>query len=272
MQGKILDKGSLEISSKDVGLIEIGRIHPNISDVDKAQRLDLEINIVGTSYQNTYGLWIYPSNNVIRQFTDIIITDTLGEKVIEELKNGGKVLWFPKHKLYEKQTIAGLFQTDYWNYRMFKTISENNKKPVSPGTLGILVNPEHPLFNDFPTDFHTDWQWFSIIKQSYPMILDKFPSQYTPIVQVIDNIERNHKLGLLFELAVNKGKLLICMADLKTVKDKPEVRQFYNSILQYMHSDSFDPEFRFDVDTLINLLRSETKTEQIEISENRSYK
>lgn len=272
LQGKILDRGSLEISSKDVGLIEIGRIHPNISDVDKAQRLDLEINIVGTSYQNTYGLWIYPSNNVIRQFTDIIITDTLGEKVIEELKNGGKVLWFPKHKLYEKQTIAGLFQTDYWNYRMFKTISENNKKPVSPGTLGILVNPEHPLFNDFPTDFHTDWQWFSIIKQSYPMILDKFPSQYTPIVQVIDNIERNHKLGLLFELAVNKGKLLICMADLKTVKDKPEVRQFYNSILQYMHSDSFDPEFRFDVDTLINSLRSETKTEQIEILENRSYK
>lgn len=272
LQGRILDKGSLEISSEDVGLIEIGRIHPNISEVDKAQRLDLEINIVGTSYQNTYGLWIYPSNNLISQFTDVIITDTLGKKVIEELKNGGKVLWFPKHKLYEKQTISGLFQTDYWNYRMFKTISENNKRPVSPGTLGILVNPEHPLFYDFPTDFHTNWQWFSIIKQSYPMILDNFPSQYTPIIQVIDNIERNHKLGLLFELAVDKGKLLICMADLEAVMDKPEVRQFYTSVLQYMHSDSFNPEFQFDVDTLTNLLRSETKAGQIEILENRSYK
>ena len=36
--------------------------------------------------------------------------------------------------------------------------------------------------------------------------------------------------------------------------------------------ESLDPEFRFDVDTLINSLRSETKTEQIEILENRSYK
>lgn len=104
------------------------------------------------------------------------------------------------------------------------------------------------------------------------MILDNFPSQYTPIIQVIDNIERNHKLGLLFELAVDKGKLLICMADLEAVMDKPEVRQFYTSVLQYMHSDSFNPEFQFDVDTLTNLLRSETKAGQIEILENRSYK
>lgn len=271
LQREVLDQGSLKIISGNIGLMEVGRINPGISTINRAQRLDLEINIVGTPYQNSYALWIYPSNNEIRLFPDITVTDTLGKEVIEKLRKGDKVLWFPKHKQYEKQTVSGLFQTDYWNYRMFKTISENNKKPVSPGTLGILTDPKRPIFNDFPTDFYTNWQWFSILKQSYPMILDKFPAKYYPIVQVIDNIERNHKLGLLFEFAVDKGKLLVCMADIEAVKDKPEVKQFYNSILQYMHSDYFNPEFQFDIDTLISLLQAEIKPNQMEILENISY-
>ena len=35
---------------------------------------------------------------------------------------------------------------------VIKTICENNKKMVSPGTLGILTNPEHPIFKGFPTE------------------------------------------------------------------------------------------------------------------------
>ena len=85
---------------------------------------------------------------------------------------------------------------------MFKGISEWVKKPVSPGTLGILTNPEHAIFNYFPTDFHTNWQWFSIIKASNSLILDNTSKDYYPIVQVIDNLERNHKLGLIFEFKV----------------------------------------------------------------------
>ena len=97
---------------------------------------------------------------------------------------------------------------------------------MSPGTLGILTDPDHPMFRHFPTDMHTNWQWFSILKQSYPFILDKFPAGYKPIVQVIDNVERNHKLGLVFELAVGQGKLLVCMADLEAVawRRMPSIR------------------------------------------------
>ena len=58
------------------------------------------------------------------------------------------------------------------------------------------------------------------------MILDRLSDDYRPIVQVIDNVERNHKLGLLFEFKVGNGKLLVCMSDLKAVQDKPEARQF----------------------------------------------
>lgn len=136
---------------------------------------------------------------------------------------------------------------------MFKTIFESLERPVSPGTLGILTHPEHPALADFPTEFHTNWQWFPIVKQSYPMILDSLPDGYLPIVQVIDNVERNHKLGLLFEFKVGKGGLLVCMSDLRAVQEKPEARQFYHSILKYMKSSAFSSSYSMSVADLQEL-------------------
>ena len=142
-------------------------------------------------------------------------------------------------------TVGGLFQTDYWNYLMFKQICESNGKPVSPGTLGILTDPAHPLFREFPTEEHTDWQWFPVLKASRPMILDALRG-YRPIVQVIDNVERNHRLGLVFEFAVGKGKLLVCCSDLESTLEYPEGRQFYKAVLDYMRSDDFQPSVELD--------------------------
>ena len=160
---------------------------------------------------------------------------------MEDLAAGAKVLFFPDHKAVRDQSVGGLYIPDYWNYRMFKSISENNKKPVSPGTMSILTNPDLPLFSDFPTEFHTNWQWWPIVKNSRPFILDNAPKDYFPLVQVVDNFERNHKLGLIFEFTVGKGKLLVCMSDLRSVQDKPEARQLYSSILKYMSSGNFNP-------------------------------
>jgi hypothetical protein len=125
---------------------------------------------------------------------------------------------------------------------MFKGISESNKKPVSPGTLGLLTNPIHPIFKLFPTDFYTNWQWFSIIKSSNPLILNNTGHQYRPIVQVIDNLERNNKLGLIFEFKVGKGKLLVCMSQLNKLMEMPEAVQLYRSLVNYMGTPDFKPE------------------------------
>lgn len=130
---------------------------------------------------------------------------------------------------------------------------KSNKKPVSPGTLGLLTNADHPLFRDFPTDSHTNWQWYSIIKASNPLILDKTSQAYRPVVQVIDNLERNHKLGMVFEFKVGKGKLLVCMSQLNLIMDKPEARQFYNSIVNYMNTANFNPAQDIDAAQLREL-------------------
>ena len=124
---------------------------------------------------------------------DILVAHRYDAETARILSGGGTVLLMPDSTQMKDLTVGGLFQTDYWNYRMFKTICENNKKSVSPGTLGILTNPEHPIFNSFPTEMHTNWQWFPIIKASRPFMLDNTAAAYRPIVQVIDNVERNHK-------------------------------------------------------------------------------
>ena len=257
---QVLDKGVLPLQVKQGELAKVGTLKPAIASVRKAEKVTLALSIDGTPYRNDYSLWIYPAaDKEVAPSEDICVTDDL-DAHLKYLTEGGKVLWFPSKDKHKDQTVGGLFQTDYWNYRMFRTICENLDRPVSPGTLGILTDPGHPALADFPTEFHTNWQWFPIIKQSYPMILDRLSDDYRPIVQVIDNVERNHKLGLLFEFKVGNGKLLVCMSDLKAVQDKPEARQFYRSILEYMESSAFAPSFSLSAKDLQDLFTAKVKT------------
>ena len=255
---EVLDKGVLPLHVKQGELAKAGILKPAIASVRKAEKVTLTLSIDGTPYRNDYSLWIYPADKEVKPAGDICVTDNL-DAYLKYLTEGGKVLWFPSKDKHKDQTVGGLFQTDYWNYRMFRTICENLGRPVSPGTLGILTDPGHPALAAFPTEFHTDWQWFPIIKQSYPMILDRLSDDYRPIVQVIDNVERNHKLGLLFEFKVGEGKLLVCMSDLKAVQDKPEARQFYSSILEYMETPAFAPSYSLSAKDLQDLFTAKVK-------------
>jgi len=269
--GQNLDSGTLPLSVKQGTLTNIGKIHPDISSVTKAGKMFLSLQISGTEYKNTYPLWIYPVKKEIDKPSNIIVSKQLDNIVQKSLKQGKKVLWFPDHAAYKHMTVGGLFQTDYWNFRMFKSICEWAGKPVSPGTLGILTDPSHPVFNNFPTDFHSNWQWFPMIKQSRPFILDHAPKGYLPIIQVIDNIERNHKLGLLFEFRIDEGKLLVCMSDLQAIMDQPEARQLYTSILNYMDSEKFNPENKLSFKELTTLFSMQTKAMDTKVLNNISY-
>ena len=214
-----------------------------LDSVKAPARIDLRLSARTAGYEgvNSWPIWVYPADNQPDR-SGITIVRKLDNAALKALEAGKKVLLMPSDTT---GTVGGLFQTDYWNYRMFKQICESNGKPVSPGTLGILTDPAHPLFREFPTEEHTDWQWFPVLKASRPMILDALRG-YKPIVQVIDNVERNHRLGLVFEFAAGKGKLLVCCSDLESVLDCPEGRQFYKAVLDYMRSDDFQPSLELD--------------------------
>ena len=241
-----VSSGEIKLPSTE-GLFTAGELNIDLSAFTKPTQLQLSLSIdeteyFGVPYHNTYDLWVYPSWVDLSKLESMVtVTNVLDERAIAQLEKGKSVLLMPDST---DLCVGGLFTTDYWNYRMFKTISENNKKSVSPGTLGILTDPKHPIFKGFPTQMHTNWQWFPIIKASHPMMLDNTGKDYRPIVQVIDNIERNHKLGLVFEFQIGNGKLLVCMADLEAAR----------SVLEYITSPDFAPKTHITLEDFQKLM------------------
>lgn len=227
---------SASVSQGEVG--RVGSIELSLSAIKEARRLTLTLST--GEYRNYYHLWVYPDESAEPEGA-VYVTSRLDGDLKKKLEGGASVLFIPEHDSILAQSVGGMFTPDYWNYSMFKTISENAGKEVSPGTLSILTDPMHPLLKYFPTEDHSDWQWWSITRNSRPMILNATRSEYRPLVQVVDNIERNHKLGLVFEFAVGKGKILVCMTNLRAIADMPEGRHFRTSLLRYVKSDAFRP-------------------------------
>jgi hypothetical protein len=269
--GEILDQGVSEADLVQGELTDIVTLNTDLSKIEKAEKLTLTVTLEGTQYKNSYPLWVYPSNPDRKIPESIVVSEKLDKTTLSNLIGGETVLLFPDFDDVKDLTVGGLYIPDYWNWRMFKGISESNKKPVSPGTMSILTDPQHPLLKDFPTEFYTNWQWWPIVKNSRPFILNNTPADYRPLVQVVDNVERNHKLGLIFEFAVGKGKLLVCMSDLKVIQDKPEGRQLYRSILNYMTSDKFNPSLNLTQQELISLFSTKVSTKKISGVKNISY-
>lgn len=269
--GEKVDEGLAEADFEKGGLTDVITLNSDLSKVEKAEKLTLNVSLEGTNYKNSYPVWVYPADLDRKIPESILVSEKLDKATLASLVAGETVLLFPDFDDVTDLTVGGLYIPDYWNWRMFKGISESNKKPVSPGTMSILTDPLHPLLSDFPTEFYTNWQWWPIVKNSRPFILDNTPKNYRPLVQVVDNVERNHKLGLIFEFAVGKGKLLVCMSDLKKIQDKPEGRQLYHSIVKYMTSDKFNPAQKLTQQELTSLFSTKVTAKNITGVKNISY-
>lgn len=244
--GKQLNTGKMSVDIPQGKLSLVGSISIDLLKIATPQKLELQLSLNDTDTKNTYPIWVYPTKVDNTYPTDIIVAGKLSEDLIQKLNNGEKVLLLPDSASLKKQ-IPGAFQSDFWCYPMFKKYSP-------PGTLGILCNPNYPVFKYFPTEFHSNWQWWSLLRNGQAMILDKAPQGFKPLVQVIDNFERNHKLGTIIECQVGKGKLLICTCNLLKQQDKPEARQLLHSILKYMESVDFRPVQALDVEFLKDLI------------------
>ncbi len=270
-RGGIVYQTETKVDILEGVLNNIATLSIDLSKFSRAEKLTLSIFLEGTKYENSYPLWVYPAGVETKVPANILLSKKLDKITISKLADGTLVLLCPDFNDVKDLSVGGLFTPDYWNWRMFKGISESNNKPVSPGTMSILTDPRLPLFSDFPTEFHTNWQWWPIVKNSRPFILDNTPKNYRPLVQVVDNIERNHKLGLIFEFAVGKGKLLVCMSDLKVIQNKPEGRQLYNAILKYMASDKFNPAQTLSPEEIVALFSTKIPAKRITGVKNISY-
>jgi hypothetical protein len=243
---EIFTKDRIEIGNCE----EIGLYQMDLSDLNKAQKLTLEVLISGTPYKNKWDLWVYPAKQEINKKT-VLVTDKLDKNAEAALKSGSSVLLLNYGKIGKDKgaQVAIGFSTVFWN-----TAWTNNQPPH---TLGILCDPKHPLFRDFPTEFHSNSQWWDPVSHSQAMIIDNFPPKFKPLIQPIDTWFENRRLALAFEVKVNGGKLMVCSIDLKNVsEDRLASKQLYISILNYMNSVEFNPQTEIDISKVKELMRN----------------
>jgi hypothetical protein len=194
----------------------------------------------GNAVENDWDIWVYPAAPVPAPAADMLVCKTLADAKAG-LDAGKKVVLFPGMKPF-KSSMAGKFLPVFWSPVWFPS--------QKPNTMGLLCDPRHPLFAQFPTELYTNWQWYDLMQQSQIFILDDLPVGDRPLVQVIDNFARNHKLGIVFEARVGKGELLVCGFDVLNQASSPAAQQFLRSLYAYVASPQFKPASELKTETL----------------------
>jgi hypothetical protein len=217
-----------------------------------AARCELVVTVTAGSetYSNAWPLAIYPKQVALEPAAGVTIVRSFDAQAKALLAAGGRVVFVPQGKDWGR-TVPGGYATDFWCWPMFGS---------SPGTMGLRCDPRHPALAEFPTAFHSERLWSRIAHAATPVILTDAPAELRPIVQTIDNLERNEKLGLVFEAKVGAGSLLVVAGDLYAVPDAPEARQLLASLLAYAASAEFAPRVAVSAEYLDRVLRPSLAT------------
>ncbi len=234
--GLTLKEGVLSEKEIPVGNnFPLGELKFSLSDFAAPVKLNLEIEIANSGFKNDWDFWVYPVQKEQTDTSGIYISSVLDDKAVDRLNKGGKVLILAAGKIRYGRDVIQYYQPAFWNTSWFKM------RP--PHTTGVFINNYHPVFKDFVTDNWGNLQWWELINKAQTMQLTEFPKGFQPIVQPIDTWFVNRKLGMLLEVNVGKGKLMITSMDLTSdPESRPVAAQLYRSVLNYMQSDKFRPE------------------------------
>lgn len=225
---KVAD-GRLDAGNISKGTItQCGDIRAELTSIKKASKLSFTVAIEGTEWKNAWDIWVYPPIESL-DAGDVLLTQNV-EEALAALHQGRKVLLSPKTNTLKG--LEGKFVPVFWSPVHF---------PRQAGTMGLLCNPRHAALQHFPTEMHSNWQWWKLVKQSKVLVVDSIPP-IEPIVESIDNFTNNRRLVSIFETKCGKGKLIMSAMDiLSGESNKPEMRQMLYSLLSYMNSGNFAP-------------------------------
>ncbi len=240
-------------------LSSLGRIAFPLNDVAAPAKLVFSVAVEGTDYANAWDVWAYPPAVETAPPPHVLVASSLDDAAAKHLESGGKLLLLPapgtvKGDRYGK--IPPGFSSIFWNTAWTRR--------QAPHTMGILCNPKHPALAAFPTEYHSNWQWWDLITKSQAMILNDLPPELQPIVSIVDDWFTNRRLGLVVEARVGRGQLLICSADLnRDLESRPVARQFRHSLMKYLASDAFQPSVSVDLAVLRQLFQPPTTLQKL---------
>ncbi|RMF91214.1 MAG: discoidin domain-containing protein, partial [Planctomycetota bacterium] len=236
-------------------LTTLGDIDVALADAPAPSKLRLIVGIDGTSFENDWDVWVYPTAVPTDVPEGIHVASELDEAALAALQDGGKVLLAADPKFVDTKVALG-FSSIFWN-----TAWTGGQ---APHTLGILCDPNHPALAQFPTEYHSNWQWWELIHSAATLELDELPPEIRPIVQVVPDWFEPKRLGLVVEANVAGGKLLICSMDLTTdLEHRVVARQMRRSLLDYMAGDTFRPQHTLTVEQVRGLFREPNLLEKL---------
>ena len=234
------------------GLFDVGGISVDLPGFSAPEPLLLTLKLEGTDIINEYKIWVFPEAAGTEAPEGVHVTSSFDAETEDILSRGGRVVLFPK-RLHPDHFVEGYYCANFWSYQMFRNLSLQQGKTVMPGTLGMYIDKESPVFGDFPAEDCSEWHWWHIEENSSPIILDDFPAEIAPAVQVVDNPMRCHKLGLIFEAKVGGGSLLVCAARLDECGGDPAAAWLKQNILRYAASERFAPAAGVDAEKIRGL-------------------
>lgn len=213
--------------------IELGDISFSLNDFKRPGKVTLSVFLAGTRAFNSWDIWVYPAFKGDGDSGPVLVADEWNDTVAAALRRGRSVLFLPA-QIAATRRVKSAFEPIFWNTQWF---------PGQDRQLGILCDPQHPAFAQFPNDGHTDWQWYELLHRSTVMRLDGIAPQFRPLVQVIDDWNKNRLLGAVFEGRVGKGRLLVCTLDIQRDREhRPAAAALRRSLLDYMLSPAFAPK------------------------------
>ncbi|QQR31292.1 hypothetical protein I5Q82_06380 [Acutalibacter muris] len=208
-RGLLLEAVLPRVSCPAGRLTLAGRLSLPLSEIEEPTRLELTVAI--GDIENRYPLWVYPAVKPVCP-ESVHETAALDEEALAVLEKGGTVyLTPPSTPEALPNSLQAQFTTDFWSVGTF---------PKQEGGMGQLINTEHPLFRDFPTESHSNWQWWPMASQR-AMIL---PRPIECIVTEMDSYAFLRPMAKLFECRCAGGKVLVSSMALQDLQQYPEAR------------------------------------------------
>ena len=209
-----------------------GNLDIALDFTDESEALMLYVEVVSDERvltESEYPVWVY--KKVIPVCPDNVYeTRRFDDKAREILRAGGRVYLSPDaDKESMPASIKTQFTTDFWSVGTFAD---------QEGGMGQLIDVKHPIFRRFPTDKHTDWQWW-IMATKRAFIL---PRRMKAIVTEMDSYAFLRPMAQLMEFRCMGGKLLLSSMELQNSQEYPEARALSASIYEYMAGEEFEPE------------------------------
>ena len=238
-------------------LNNLGPIEFELKEIVQAKKLKIIIEVSNTEFKNSWDIWVYLEHLPEQKTNDILVASELDSTVISNLENGAKVLLLANELGTEETSVSAHFYPLYWSLTFFPGQGKT--------CIGLLLDEKHPAFRNFPTSFHSNWQWESISEKAKGFILNDLPASFHPIAQPVDDFHRNNKVGSVFELKVGKGKLLVCGYHLNS--ELPVAKQLKFSLLKYMQSADFNPQQKIEKTYLQQLFQTIPKVKNSEVPE-----